>query len=183
VHESNAAQSGAQSAGVAAAGAGGGWWIDVRGCCRPAALWWPRAAGCACRSRPSTLAVFVKLEDDDDYTPVRVSGDSFVGDLKKLVMEELKLEAPPNRVTLTKEGADTPLDSTLTVQEALGGVVRPRLIVKVLKVERAPGAWLAALAWLHAARRTWSRGPRATNRSDPHPPRGLVCSMLAQVRP
>jgi hypothetical protein len=66
-----------------------------------------------------------------------------VAALKELVVAKLKLEAPPNRVTLTKEGEDTPLDSTLTVQKALGGVARPRLIVKAPKVEHAPGAWHA----------------------------------------
>jgi hypothetical protein len=116
-----------------------------------------RAQGGEAVAGAPTLVVFVKLGDNDHFATVRVSSDAFVGDLTKLVKEELKLDAPPNRVTLTKEGEETPLDSTLTVQEALGGVARPRLIVKAPKVERAPGAWLAGLAWPRAARRTCVR--------------------------
>jgi hypothetical protein len=102
-----------------------------------------RAQGSEAVAGAPTLVVFVKLGDNDHFATVRVPGDAFVGDLTELVVAKLKLEAPLNAVTLTKEGEGAPLDSTLTVQEALGGVARPTLIVKAPKVERAPGAWLA----------------------------------------
>jgi hypothetical protein len=104
--------------------------------------------------------VFVKREDTSTFVPMHVSGDTFVGDLTELVVAKLKLEAPLDTVTLTKEGEDTPLDSTLTVQEALGGVARPRLIVKAPKVERAPGAWLAVQDSLPAQGRARARQRR-----------------------
>jgi hypothetical protein len=84
--------------------------------------------------------VFVKLGDNDDFVEVVTPAGASVAALKKLVKEELELDAPPNRVTLTKDGEGTPLDSTLTVQEALGGVARPRLIVKVVDPATARGA-------------------------------------------
>jgi hypothetical protein len=131
--------------------------------------------------------VFVKLGDDDDYTPVRVSGEAFVGDLKELVVAKLELGVPPNRVTLTKDEENTPLDSRLTVQEVLAGARSLSLIVKVLKVERVPGAWLArgspcAQARARTANRALdvarSAAGRSTVRSDRRG-RG-VCGGLAR---
>jgi hypothetical protein len=82
----------------------------------------------------------VKREGAPSFVPMHVPGETFLGDLLELIAAKLKLEGPLDTVTLTKYNEDTPLDSRMTVQEALGGVVRPSLIVKVLKVERAPGA-------------------------------------------
>jgi hypothetical protein len=119
-----------------------------------------RAQGSGKRARAPKLAVFVKREGQSTFVPMHVSGDTFVGDLTELVAAKLKLEAPLDAVSLTKEGEDTPLDSRLTVQEALGGVARPSLIVKAPKVERAPGAWLAMRGSLPAIGRARARQRR-----------------------
>jgi hypothetical protein len=84
--------------------------------------------------------VFVKREGDPDVAALSVATRASVAKLKKLAAAKLELEAPLDTVTLTQEGEDAPLDCTLTVQEALGGVARPRLIVNAPRVERVPSA-------------------------------------------
>jgi hypothetical protein len=100
-----------------------------------------RAQGGGKRARAPKLAgVFVKREGQSTFVEVVAPAGASVAALLRLIAQDLKLEAPLDAVTLTKEGADTPLDSTLTVQEALGGVARPRLIVKVVDPATARGA-------------------------------------------
>jgi hypothetical protein len=134
------ATSGARSTGAAAAGAGGGSPNEVRWFRRTRAQLRSRASKRAAHARAQTLVVFVKREGAPTFVEVLAPAGASVAALLKLIAQELKLDASLDAVTLTKYNEDTPLDSRMTVQEALGGVVRPSLIVKVLKVERAPGA-------------------------------------------
>jgi hypothetical protein len=104
--------------------------------------------------------VFVKREGAADYAEVVVPAGASVAALKKLVKEELELEAPLDAVTLTKEGEDTPLDSRMKVHKAFGDADSLSLIVKAPKVERAPGAWLAMRGSLPAKGRARARQRR-----------------------
>jgi hypothetical protein len=97
---------------------------------------WPFAI----RASAQVVAVFVKLGDDDDFAEVAAPAGASVAALKELVVAKLKLEAPPNRVTLTKFGEGTPLDSRMTVLEALGDAGSLSLIVKVLATVAASAA-------------------------------------------
>jgi hypothetical protein len=84
--------------------------------------------------------VFVRREGASTFVEVVAPARASVAALLKLIAAKLKLDAPLDAVTLTKDGEGTPLDSRLTVQEVLGGASSLSLIVKVPPVERAPGA-------------------------------------------
>ena len=84
-----------------------------------------------------TLRVFVKRVEDASYAEVVVGAGASVAALAKAASSELGVDAPRGAVTLTREGASTPLDSTLSVAEALAsGALAPR--AKLFLVVHAP---------------------------------------------
>lgn len=110
---------------------------------RPATLHW---AGASTRGLASalfapslpaeTLRVFVKRLEDADFAEVEISEGASVAALKDVSISKLRVDAPPNAVTLTREGASTPLDSTLSVTESVAsGALAPR--AKLLLVVHA----------------------------------------------
>ena len=114
----------------------------------------PRAPSQPSYPTPSTplrpflqLHVFAKLAGEtDDFAKVFVADGSDVGDLKKAIVTELKLDAAPNRVRLLLEvegGRPLPLDSrkALAGQGVLEGAsVVVEVMVPPVPLQAAPAA-------------------------------------------
>ena len=82
----------------------------------------------------ATVRVYAKRAMDAGYAAVDVDVGSDVAGLVKAIIAELRLDVSPTTVTITMEGTDKPLDSTLRLSDAVAtGVLteRGKLIVAV----------------------------------------------------
>ena len=109
-----------------------------------------------------TLRVFVKRVEDASYAEVVVGAGASVAALAKAASSELGVDAPRGAVTLTREGASTPLDSTLSVAEALAsGALAPRAKLFLVVHAPAPPAGEAEAAARYERLRDTLRAARA----------------------
>ncbi len=104
-----------------------------------------------CFAARARLHVFARLPNDD-HAHVEISDGASVAALKKVVMAELKLQAPPGRVRLLREvgggGAPVPLDSCRGLAEQ-GVCEGTRVVVEVARWPLSPatGALPGAAAY------------------------------------
>ena len=132
--------------------------------------------------------MFAKLGKQDDFAKVVVAEGSDVGDLKKAIIMELKLDVAPNRVRLLREvesGAPVPLDSCEKLAtQGVGECAKVLVEVEVMAPPPAPAehsAYLGARASHHSShllpRPLFSLHPltQLPPRVSPHP-----CSARAQ---
>ena len=109
---------------------------------RPSATQWAGAStrGLTAAAAPppaEPLRVFVKRSEDADFAEVEVGAGAYIAALKDVSISKLRVNASPGAVTLTREGASSALDSTLSVAEALAsGALAPG--AKLLLVVHAP---------------------------------------------
>jgi hypothetical protein len=95
----------------------------------------------------ATLRFFVKRPEDADFAEVEVGASASVAALKDVSISKLRVDAPPSVVTLTSEGASTPLDSTLSVSDSVAtGALAPhaKLFLHVHAPASAGGAKVVA---------------------------------------
>ena len=85
------------------------------------------------------LRVFVKRQGDADFEEVEAAAGASVCDLTVASMSKLRVDASPSSVTLTREGASAPLDSTLFISEVVAtGALAP--LAKLILVVHAPAS-------------------------------------------
>ena len=95
------------------------------------------AAAVAAQPPSAPLRVYVKRLEDAAFTSVEVGADSDIASLTKAALSELHVDASPSAVTLTREGASAPLDSTLPISESVAtGALAP--LAKLILVVHAP---------------------------------------------
>jgi hypothetical protein len=96
------------------------------------------AAAAAAATPPHWASFFVKRAGDASFAEVVVPAGASVAALQKAAVAELRLDVPPTAVTLTRSGADAPLDGTQSIGEALAaGTLAPRAKL-LLQVHSSP---------------------------------------------
>ena len=91
--------------------------------------------------------VYVKRATSVNFAEVEVPVSASVAFLKEAITTKLRLDVPGNLVTLTVEGADKALDSTLTVEESVAAralAPRAKLFVAVQAQPAAAAATVDA---------------------------------------